>query len=452
MNFERTSLLPESITESFSTEIDSLGACTVRSPLRYHRYVSDADRSLYSQNLQEVMSSIQAQQPVVSFELAGPRENIFFDPANLKAAIVTCGGLCPGLNDVIRAIVHELTYIYGVQNIKGVQYGYAGLNPTLGFPLIDLTSKTVKYIHEDGGTFLGSSRGPQPIDVIVDTLYREDIRLLFTIGGDGTLRGAQAIYEEIKRRGLKIAVVGVPKTIDNDISLVSRTFGFETAVGMASEILRCAHNEAIGAINGIGIVKLMGRHSGFVAAYAALASGDANFVLVPEVPFEFDGSNGFLAHLEKRIKESHHALVVVAEGAGQNLFSEPLGADRSGNKKLGDIGLLVKQRVVDHFQKIGVEHSVKYIDPSYIIRSVPATADDGVFCLFLGQQAVHAGIAGKTGLLVGIWNDVFTHIPIESAVRHRKQIEPKGILWMSVLQSTGQPERMVNDVVTASGD
>jgi 6-phosphofructokinase 1 len=452
MNIERTSLLPEPITEAFKTEIDSLAKRTVRSPLRYHRFVGDDDRALYSQNVQEVMSCIQANQPLVSFELAGPRENIFFDPANLKAAIVTCGGLCPGLNDVIRAIVHELTYMYGVKNIKGVQYGYAGLNPTLGFPLIDLTPETVKYIHEDGGTFLGSSRGPQPIDVIVDTLYREDIRLLFTIGGDGTLRGALAIYEEIKRRGLKIAVVGVPKTIDNDISLVARTFGFETAVGMALESLRCAHSEAEGAINGIGIVKLMGRHSGFVAAYAALASGDANFVLVPEVPFEFDGPNGFLAHLEKRIKERHHAVVVVAEGAGQNLFSEPLGADRSGNKKLGDIGLLVKKRVSGHFEKIGMEHSVKYIDPSYMIRSVPSTADDGVFCLFLGQQAVHAGMAGKTGLLVGIWNDVFTHIPIESAVRHRKQIEPKGILWMSVLESTGQPERMVNDASPTSND
>jgi len=275
---------------------------------------------------------------------------------------------------------------------------------------------------------------------------------LFAIGGDGTLRGAQAIYNEVKRRGFKIAVVGVPKTIDNDISLVSRTFGFETAVGSALESLRCGHTEAVGTINGIGIVKLMGRQSGFVAAHAALASGEANFVLIPEVPFEFDGPNGFLAHLEKRIKASHHALVVVAEGAGQNLFSDSLGTDRSGNKKLGDIGLLVKQRVTDHFVKIGLEYSVKYIDPSYIIRSVPATADDGVFCLFLGQQAVHAGMAGKTGLLVGIWNDVFTHIPIESAVRHRKQIEPKGILWMSVLQSTGQPERMVNDAIPTSGD
>ncbi|MBN1654678.1 MAG: ATP-dependent 6-phosphofructokinase [Deltaproteobacteria bacterium] len=439
------------MTDAFNTEIETLGPCTVRSPLRYHRYVSDSDRALYSQNLNNVMAQIKAGHPLISFELAGPREMIFFDPSNVKAAIVTCGGLCPGLNDVIRAIVHELTYMYGVKHIKGVQYGYAGLNPNMGFPLIDLTPNTVKYIHEDGGTILGSSRGPQPIDVIVDTLYREEIRMLFTIGGDGTLKGAHAIRNEIERRGLKIAVIGVPKTIDNDINLVSRTFGFETAVGSALESLRCAHSEAEGAINGIGIVKLMGRNSGFVAAYAALASGDANFVLVPEVPFEFDGPNGFLSHLEKRISERHHALVVVAEGAGQNLFSEPTGVDRSGNRKLADIGLLVKQRVGDYFTRLGLEHSVKYIDPSYMIRSVPATADDGVFCLFLGQQAAHAGMAGKTGLLVGLWNDVFTHIPIEAAIQHRKHIEPKGILWMSVLESTGQPERMVNESIPAAG-
>jgi 6-phosphofructokinase 1 len=449
MSTKTMSLLPEPLTDEFSTTIDALGPCTVSSPLRYQRYVSDADRALYSHDLNQVTALIRSEQPIVSFELAGPREKIFFDSANVKAAIVTCGGLCPGVNDVIRAIVHELTYMYGVKHIKGVQYGFAGLNPDSGFPFIDLTSDRVKYIHEEGGTILGSSRGPQPIDVIVDTLYREEIRILFTIGGDGTLRGARAIYEEIKRRGLKIAIIGIPKTIDNDINLISRTFGFETAVGSAVESLSCAHCEAEGAINGIGIVKLMGRQSGFVAANAALANGDANFVLVPEVPFEFDGPNGFLAHLEKRIKERHHALVVVAEGAGQNLFSKSLGADQSGNTKLSDIGQLVKQRVTAHFEKLGIEHSVKYIDPSYIIRSVPANPNDGVFCLFLGQQAAHAGMAGKTGLLVGIWNEVFTHVPIESAIHTRKQIEPNGILWMSVLESTGQPERMVNDASQA---
>jgi 6-phosphofructokinase 1 len=432
------------LSDGFSTEIDSLGASTFHSPLKYRRYVTDDERVLHNHDLAHNLAHLKGNKPV-SFEHAGPREMLFFDPANVKAAIVTCGGLCPGVNEVIRSIVHQLTYIYGVRHIKGVRYGFAGLNPASGHALVDLTPDVVRHIHEDGGTFLGSSRGPQPVEVMVDTLYREDIRILFTIGGDGTLRGAQALYEEIKRRDLSIAVVGVPKTIDNDISLVSRTFGFDTAVGEAADALRCAHVEARGALNGIGIVKLMGRHSGFVAAHAALASGDVNFVLIPEVPFELEGPRGLLAELEQRVIKRRHAVVAVAEGAGQELFEDDGRTDASGNKKLGDIGLLLKRRIREHFESKEIPHSIRYIDPSYTIRSVPANPNDGVFCVFLGQQAAHAGMAGKTGMMVSSWAGVFVHVPLSAAIRKRKQMDPEGILWMSVLQSTGQSERMIND-------
>jgi 6-phosphofructokinase 1 len=353
--------------------------------------------------------------------------------------------LCPGINDVIRSIVHTLTYGYGVRIIKGVQYGYAGLNPASKLPLVDLTPEAVRHIHEDGGTCLGSSRGPQPAEVMVDTLYREDIRVLFAIGGDGTLRGALDIHDEIKRRGMSVAVVGIPKTIDNDIGVVARTFGFDTAVATATESLRAAHVEATNAINGIGIVKLMGRHSGFVAASAALAAADANFVLVPEVPFDLGGPKGFLRALEDRLTTRGHALVVVAEGAGQELFEDELGTDASGNAKLGDIGVFLKSKIAEYLTRRGLEHTIKYIDPSYTIRSVPANPNDCIFCGFLGQHAAHAAMAGKTGLLIGVWNNLFIHVPIELAVRKRKQIDPQGILWTSVLESTGQPKVMVND-------
>jgi len=438
------SSIPIPSNVDFNTEIDTLGICTVKSPLPYKRFVRDDERTLFDQDLDRLEERIENKRPLLSFEMAGPRETLFFDPANVKAAIVTCGGLCPGLNDVIRSIVNELTYMYGVRHIKGVQYGYAGLNPDSGLPLVNLTPNVVRDIHQDGGTFLGSSRGPQPIDVMVDTLYREDIRILFTIGGDGTLRGANAIYDEIKRRDMRVAVVGVPKTIDNDISLVSRTFGFDTAVSTAVESLRCAHIEAKNARNGIGIVKVMGRHSGFVAAHAALSNGDVNFVLVPEVPFQLDGPNGFLVALEKRILDRGHALIVVAEGAGQELCDQKQEMDKSGNKKLSDIGVLLKEKVAEHFTKQKIPHVIRYIDPSYIIRSVPANPNDCIFCVFLGQQAAHAGMAGKTGVLVGSWNNLFVHIPICSAIMHRKKIEEDGILWRSVLESTGQPEKMVN--------
>jgi 6-phosphofructokinase 1 len=427
------------------TEISAIGKCTVHSPLPYRSFTSEERRVVNNLDPMHLTKQIKAEKKIVSFEKAGAREYIYFDPTNLKVAIVTCGGICPGLNNVLRSIVHELHYMYGVSRIRGIQYGYAGLNPKNRLPMIELTPDTVRDIHEDGGSFLGSSRGPQPVDVMVDTLYREEIRILFVIGGDGSLRGAKEIFEEIKRRDLKISVIGVPKTIDNDISMVSRTFGFDTAVSAAVESLRCAHVEAKGAVNGIGIVKLMGRHSGFVAANAALALPDANFVLVPEVRFEFDGPNGLLAALERRVVEQGHALVVVAEGAGQELFGDELGFDESGNKKLGDIGKLLKNRIVDHFQHREIETSVKYIDPSYIIRSVSANSNDCIFCVFLGQHAVHAGMAGKTGMLVSSWNNLFIHLPIETAIHQRKQLQPNGILWQSVLETTGQPENLYNE-------
>ncbi len=432
-------------TKTSDTVIELLGKSTVDSPLRHGHFVTDNSRITYDASAQRLAERLEQTGTVLSFEEAGPRQKLFFDPLNVKAAIVTCGGLCPGLNGVIRSIVHTLSYGYGVRIIKGVQYGYAGLNPASRLPLIDLNPDVVREIHEDGGSCLGSSRGPQPIEAMVDSIYREDIRVLFVIGGDGTLRGAGQIHDEIKRRSMSVAVIGVPKTIDNDIGVVSRTFGFDTAVSTATESLRAAHVEATNAINGIGIVKLMGRHSGFVAASAALATADANFVLVPEVPFELEGPNGLLTAIEGRLRKRGHALMVVAEGAGQELFDEELGADASGNAKLGDIGLLLKQKIGDHLTGRGLEHSIKYIDPSYTIRSVPANPNDCIFCGFLGQHAAHAGMAGKTGLLIGIWNNLFIHVPIELAVRERKRIDPEGILWTSVLEATGQPKIMVNE-------
>ncbi len=429
-----------------SSHIQTLGHCSVTSPLPYRRFMSDSDLVMYDLDPGRLKARVRDGLEPMAFERAGAREKIYFDPANVKVAIVTCGGLCPGLNDVVRSMVHELYFMYGVRRIKGVRYGWAGLNPSNRLGLLDLDPEVVQGINEDGGSFLGSSRGPQPVDVIVDTLFREDIRILFAIGGDGTLRGAVAINKEIQRRGLGIAVVGVPKTIDNDIGMVSRTFGFDTAVAQAVESLRCAHTEARGARNGIGIVKLMGRHSGFVAANASLAVANASFVLVPEIPFDLDGPKGLLASLDSVLSKRGHALVVVAEGAGQDLFDDDFGTDPSGNRKLGDIGLLLKQRISEYFKSKKFEHTVKYIDPSYIIRSVPAAPNDRIFCVFLGQHAVHAGMAGKTGVLIGSWNNLFVHLPIELAIRRRKQIHPDGILWTSVLESTGQPESMVNSL------
>ncbi|MGA8831183.1 MAG: ATP-dependent 6-phosphofructokinase [Desulfomonilaceae bacterium] len=420
------------------TSVESLGECKIKNPLRQVDWVEDNDRILFNLSAGLVEECVKKGQSPISFLKAGPKRKIYFDISKLKCAIVTCGGLCPGLNNVIRSIVLTLYHTYGVTNILGIRYGFQGFIPKYGHPIMELTPNRVREINELGGTILSSSRGHQGISEVVDALERMNIGLLFAIGGDGTFRAAAKICEEIASTGAKIGVIGIPKTIDNDILFLSRSFGFSTAVSCASDVIGCAHVEANGAPNGIGLVKLMGRQSGFIAANASLDRRYANFVLIPESDFDLDGPHGFLAVLEKRIQEKKHAVIVVAEGAGQR-YCGVEGFDNSGNKVLGDIGLYLKDRITDYFGENGIEISLKYIDPSYTIRSVRATSEDSVFCGFLGQNAVHVGLAGMTNIMVGTWNEEFVCVPLGLVTTGRKQVDLKGKLWSSVLEATGQP-------------
>jgi 6-phosphofructokinase 1 len=351
---------------------------------------------------------------------------------------VTCGGLCPGLNNVIRSICRELN-TYGVNEILGIRYGYQGLNPAAGLPPIPLTPEVVEDIQTEGGTVLGSSRGNQPAPVMADFLLRNRIDMLFCIGGDGTQRGAHALVEEVRRRGHPIAIVGIPKTIDNDIMHVRSTFGFVSAVDRARDVLSCAHAEAHSHPNGIGLVRLMGRDSGFIAAMATLASQEVNFTLIPEVPFKLEGERGFLQALKDRIQKRGHALIAVAEGAGQDLLAGAVDKDASGNVLHRDIGLFLKDQITAYFKKQGMPINLKYIDPSYIIRSVPANSEDSVLCDQYARSAVHAAMAGKTDLIVGLWYG-FIHIPIAMATAQRKRVSPESLLWSSVISATRQPQ------------
>jgi 6-phosphofructokinase 1 len=420
------------------TTVESLGPARIDSPMGHTQFVEDDDRCLMHVSAHEVLQQIRDGEEPVAFLKAGPRRKIFFDPSKLRCALVTCGGLCPGLNDVIRSVVLTLFHAYGVKNILGIKYGLQGFIPKYGHPIMELTPESVGEINELGGTVLSSSRGPQDVMQIVDALERMNVGILFAIGGDGTFRAAARIAEEIRNREERISVIGIPKTIDNDINLLSRSFGFNTAVSMASQAICSAHVEAVGYPNGVGLVKLMGRHSGFIAATAALAKRYANFVLIPESDFDIDGSHGLLEALDQRIALRSHAVIVVAEGAGQG-YCLGDGCDESGNPRLGDIGLTLKERITSHFKEKGVELNLKYIDPSYLIRSVAATANDSVFCGFLGQNAVHAGMAGKTNMVVGSRNEAFVYIPINLVVDKRKQVDLNGKLWSSVLEATGQP-------------
>ncbi len=428
--------------------VKTLGNCRVESPLapllgmrrRSVNNVDETDRVLFDDIASEAIARGVPTTELPGFEPAGPRKKIYFDPSKAKAGVVTCGGLCPGFNDVIRALVLELSFRYGVKKIFGFRNGYQGFISRYNHPVMELTPDVVSQINEEGGTILGTSRGQQDPEEIVDCLEQLGINMLFVIGGDGTLRGALTISQEIARRGSRIAVVGIPKTIDNDIMYIDQSFGFQTAFSMATESIRAAHAEAISSPNGLGLVKLMGRHSGFIACYAALAKNDANFVLIPEVSFQLDGPDGLLPSLRDRIKSRGHAVVVVAEGAGQGLIEEcPKSTDASGNTKLGDIGLFLKQAISKYFSGLGIELNLKYIDPSYLIRSVPANPFDSVYCLRLAHNAVHAAMCGRTEMVVGRWHGRFVHVPIPLAIRERNQVDPNGDLWMSVLEATGQP-------------
>jgi 6-phosphofructokinase 1 len=437
---------PLSITPA-DLRVRRLGEPTVVSPMAAlvqgrvssPHYVHESDRVLLDDTLDGAEARLCDVSELPSLEPGGPREYIYFDPSVTRAAIVTCGGLCPGLNNVIRGLVLELADNYGVTDVLGFRDGFRGM--VGGAEPVRLGREVVAGIHNRGGTILGTSRGGQDPAAMVETLERLGVSLLFVIGGDGTLRGAAKIADEAGRRGLVLSVIGVPKTIDNDIPFLDQSFGFQTAFTRATESIKSAHTEASSTPNGVGLVKLMGRHSGFIACYAALASHDVDFVLIPEVPFGFDGPGGFTARLRERVRRQGHAVIVAAEGAGQDLFDYDGAVDASGNARLADVGALLRRVIADGFASAGDELSLRYVDPGYAIRSVPANGWDAVYCLRLAQAAVHAAMAGRTAMVVGRWHGRFVHIPIPVATGGRNQVDPNGDLWMSVLEATGQPAR-----------
>ena len=413
--------------------VSVLGEARFPSPQSF--FVSDKARVL----LNVIVDPEAPPKEEVLFEVAGPRENLYFDAKETRAGIVTCGGLCPGLNNVIRSLVHELNHGYGVREILGFVNGYQGLDPWRGSEPIALTHEFVEDIHKEGGTVLNTSRGPVDINVAVDNLIRRKINILFVVGGDGTQRGGNELYQEAKRRGYPLSVVGIPKTIDNDVAFVSRTFGYVTAVNEAARAISCAHTEAHSVQNGISVVKIMGRYAGFIAAGATVASQDVNFTLVPEVPFVLEGEQGFLEALKQRILKREHAVILVAEGAGQHLFDHREEVhDASGNLKFKDIGIFLRDRISSFFKEENIPFNMRYFDPSYLIRSVPACAEDAVLCDFFARNAVHAAMAGKTGLVIGFQHGTFTHVPIELLAKQQKCLDLNSPSWLGVLSATGQ--------------
>ncbi|GGJ71750.1 ATP-dependent 6-phosphofructokinase [Streptomyces brasiliensis] len=411
-------------------------------------YVAEGDRVLLEDTVSMLAEHSLPPGRVPSFEAAGPRRKIYFDPARVTAGIITCGGLCPGLNNVIRGLVQELTVHYKVKRILGFRNGLQGLTAEHRNDAIELTPDRVRDIHNAGGTILGSSRGGQDADEMVDSLVLRGINILFVIGGDGGMRAATFLSKAIRARGLDIAVIGVPKTIDNDLPFTDQSFGFQSAFARATDFISSVSIEAAASPNGVGIVKLMGRHSGFIASYAALAANAADIVLIPEIPFALGGADGLLAHVEQHVRSKGFVVIVVAEGAGQDLFEEHglpqhngRGTDASGNVKLGNIGELLKESITAHLTAVGLAPAMRYIDPSYAVRSIAANAYDSVYCLRLAHAAVHAAMAGRTEAAVARWRRRFVHVPLSLMTSRGNQVDPDGDLWMSVLETTCQPAR-----------
>mgnify|MGYP002625948396 FL=1 len=446
------------VNEKYDFTIEQLGPCKIKSPIELSSVVGDYSANYvhddsYVRNKVNVYTTDEPNSLDASnlLQKAGPREYIYFNPKDVRAGICTCGGLCPGLNDVIRAVVRCLWNRYGVRNILGFRYGYKGLFEDSGFDPIPLNPEIVDEIHKIGGSFLGTSRGggDRLMTDGVKTIKKLGINMMFVIGGDGTQRGAADLADAITKEGLDCAVIGIPKTVDNDFQLIDRSFGFETAVQQAKEAITSMHMEAHSQYNCIALVKLMGRESGFIATAAALASHETNFCLIPEVPFDMDGPNGLLANLEKRLNARHHAVIVVAEGAGQELLQSTNQTDASGNKRLSDIGIFLRDEIKTYFAKKNFPIDLKYCDPSYQVRSAVTTASDSIYCERLGNNAVHAGMAGKTKMVVGLVHDKFVYIPTKMATMSRNVVDPEGALWRDTLDATSQPILMVNDVEKA---
>jgi 6-phosphofructokinase 1 len=417
--------------------ITVLGEARYPSPLT--RWVNDAERIPAT-----ILRSGDAQpEEDLVFESAGARENLYFNPPETRAGIVTCGGLCPGLNDVIRSLFFEMRYSYGVRDVLGFRWGYQGLDPDKGAEPLVLTHELVDRIHLQAGTILGTSRGPVDKARAVENLIRRGVNILFAIGGDGTQRGAREFFLEAQRRGHPLSVVGIPKTIDCDIPFVAHSFGFLTAVQESERVLQRAHTEASSVQNGIALVKLMGRHAGFLAAEATVASQDVNFTLIPEVPFQLEGEDGLLNRLEQRVVKRGYAVVAVAEGAGQELLGNTgVERDASGNVKLGDIGLFLRKKIEEWFAGRGIPFIMRYFDPNYFVRSSPANTEDSVLCDRFARYAAHAAMAGKTGLVIGFLHDRFIHVPIELLATRQRRLDPNSAAWSAVLAATGQELRV----------
>src|SRR5216683_250430 len=330
----------------------------------------------------------------------------------MKVGMLTGGGDCPGLNAVIRAIVRKGCFHYEDEFV-GFLEGWRGLLEDKSMPL-DLSS--VGGILPRGGTILRTSRTnpakkPDGLDKCIATLEKHNIDALIAIGGDDTLSVAQKLHE----KGVK--VVGVPKTIDNDLAGTDYTFGFDTAVNIATEAIDRVHTTAE-AHNRVMVVEVMGRDAGWIAMYSGIAGG-ADVILIPERPFDVDEVAATIKRRHARGK--YYSIVVVAEGAkfaDGGLATTAAGVDEFGHARLGGIGAMVAQEIE---KRTGYES--RSVVLGHTQRGGTPSAFDRVLATRYGLGAIDMVHRGEFGKMAALRGNKIISIPLAEATAKNRTVD-----------------------------
>jgi phosphofructokinase-like protein len=331
-----------------------------------------------------------------------------------RIGVLTGGGDCPGLNAVIRAVVRKGINVYG-HELVGFRYGWAGV---LADDSVALDQDNTRGILHRGGTILGTSRtNPYKedggLERIRATLEKHGIDALIPIGGEDTLGVARRLADD------GIDVVGVPKTIDNDLAGTDFTFGFQTAVQIATDAIDRLHTTAE-SHNRVIVVEVMGRHAGWIAAYSGLAGG-ADVILVPERPFDIDEVCARVRHREAEGRT--FSIVVVAEGATPkdgHTLSQYQGTDAFGHARLGGIAVELEREIE---KRTGFESRMTIL--GHVQRGGSPVAYDRVLGTRFGVHAVDAVSEGDFGKMVALRGTAIERAPLDEALREPKLLDPE---------------------------
>lgn len=430
---------------------------------------------------------------------AGPRRYVSYPQKNqLKVGILVSGGIAPGINAVISGIIarHHAYQAWSQKINKNYALEILGYSEALkgllhaGRPAVPLDLKTVREAVNHGGSILPTARADELLDLedpkqrdgaldkVTSRLINQQIDILYIIGGDGSMRAAHAISCRARRNPInELSVIGIPKTMDNDILWVWQSFGFLSAVEFAKQAILQLHTEVMSNPR-LCVIQLFGSDSGFVVSHAALASGVCDAVLIPEVNFTLKQLSGYIRY---RLQDRPHSdkpyggIVALAETAipldwreyvsataevadgsekviltpeelraietfeshGRRVHGQTPDALRSGGLRL------VSQILQREIRKLGDRWSSYRVftnEPRHLIRSIEPSVSDVIFAQRLGTLAVDNAMAGYHDFMISQWLTEYVLVPLKLVVLGRKRVPEHGIFWKSVRASTGQPD------------